>query len=92
MSANMDILPELKSNEKLTLGEWRANDALPHIDTWHEAFSITEEDSLFRPQGRTCGDLVISSKDKDINKARITRFVRYNDNRDNLHNPRLIFL
>lgn len=32
------------------LGEWRVNGALPHIDAWYDAFSISEGDSLFLPK------------------------------------------
>jgi putative endopeptidase len=30
-----------------SLGKWRVNGSLPHIDTWYEAFGITEKDPLF---------------------------------------------
>lgn len=33
-----------------SLGEWRVNGALPHIDAWYEAFNITEKDSLYIPK------------------------------------------
>lgn len=33
-----------------SLGEWRVNGALPHIDAWYEAFNITESDSMFIPK------------------------------------------
>ena len=33
-----------------SLGRWRVNGALPHIDAWYEAFGITEQDSMFVPQ------------------------------------------
>jgi putative endopeptidase len=33
-----------------SLGEWRVNGALPHIDAWYDAFGITETDSLFVPK------------------------------------------
>ena len=33
-----------------SLGEWRVNGALPHIDAWYEAFHITEQDSMFVPK------------------------------------------
>ena len=32
------------------LGEWRVNGALPHIDTWYEAFGVKEGDKLFIPK------------------------------------------
>ncbi|MBQ8519828.1 MAG: M13 family metallopeptidase, partial [Bacteroides sp.] len=30
-----------------SLGRWRVNGALPHINAWYEAFGITESDSLY---------------------------------------------
>lgn len=30
-----------------SLGKWRVNGALPHIDAWYEAFGITEKDPLY---------------------------------------------
>lgn len=33
-----------------SLGRWRVNGALPHIDMWYEAFGITESDSLYIPK------------------------------------------
>jgi len=33
-----------------SLGKWRVNGALPHIDAWYKAFNITPEDSLFVPK------------------------------------------
>ncbi len=33
-----------------SLGEWRVNGALPHIDAWYEAFGITENDPMFVPK------------------------------------------
>lgn len=33
-----------------SLGEWRVNGALPHIDAWYTAFGITEQDPLFVPK------------------------------------------
>lgn len=33
-----------------SLGEWRVNGALPHVDAWYEAFGITEKDSMFIPK------------------------------------------
>jgi len=32
-----------------SLGKWRVNAALPHIQAWYDAFQITEKDSLFIP-------------------------------------------
>ena len=33
-----------------SLGEWRVNGALPHIDMWYEAFGIKEDDKMFIPK------------------------------------------
>lgn len=33
-----------------SLGRWRVNGALPHIDAWYEAFNVTENDSLYIPK------------------------------------------
>jgi len=33
-----------------SLGRWRVNGALPHIDAWYEAFHITESDPMFVPK------------------------------------------
>lgn len=35
-----------------SLGEWRVNGALPHIDAWYEAFHITEKDPMFVPKDK----------------------------------------
>ena len=33
-----------------SLGRWRVNGALPHIDAWYEAFDVKEGDKLFIPK------------------------------------------
>lgn len=33
-----------------SLGRWRVNGALPHIDAWYEAFGITENDPMYLPK------------------------------------------
>ena len=33
-----------------SLGRWRVNGALPHIDMWYDAFNIKEGDSMFIPK------------------------------------------
>ena len=33
-----------------SLGRWRVNGALPHIDAWYEAFSVKEGDKMFIPK------------------------------------------
>ncbi len=33
-----------------SLGEWRVNGALPHIDMWYDAFDVKETDKMFVPK------------------------------------------
>ena len=33
-----------------SLGDWRVNGTLPHIDAWYDAFNITEKDPLYLPK------------------------------------------
>lgn len=33
-----------------SLGEWRVNGALPHIDAWYEAFGVKKGDNMFIPE------------------------------------------
>ena len=33
-----------------SLGRWRVNGALPHIDMWYEAFGVKESDKMFIPK------------------------------------------
>lgn len=33
-----------------SLGEWRVNGALPHIDMWYDAFGVKESDKMFIPK------------------------------------------
>ena len=33
-----------------SLGRWRVNGALPHIDAWYEAFGVKEGDKMFLPK------------------------------------------
>ena len=40
----------LTKSDPHSLGKWRVNGALPHIDAWYEAFGITEQDSMFVPK------------------------------------------
>ncbi len=35
-----------------SLGKWRVNGSLPHIDAWYEAFGIKPSDPLFLPQDK----------------------------------------
>ena len=49
-----NIRPEeilrLTKEDEHSLGRWRVNGALPHIDAWYEAFGITEKDAMFIPK------------------------------------------
>ena len=42
----------LTKSDPHSLGRWRVNGALPHIDAWYEAFGITENDPLFVPKDK----------------------------------------
>lgn len=33
-----------------SLGRWRVNGALPHVDAWYDAFGVTEQDTMFIPK------------------------------------------
>jgi putative endopeptidase len=33
-----------------SLGRWRVNGALPHVDAWYEAFGVKEGDKMFIPK------------------------------------------
>ncbi len=46
---NEDIRNLTKSDVH-SLGRWRVNGTLPHIDEWYDAFGITEEDPMFIPK------------------------------------------
>ena len=37
-------------NDPHSLGRWRVNGALPHIDAWYEAFGVKEGDKMFLPK------------------------------------------
>lgn len=39
------------SNEH-SLGRWRVNGSLPHIDAWYEAFGITDKDPMYLPKDK----------------------------------------
>ncbi|MFV0331622.1 MAG: M13 family metallopeptidase [Dysgonomonas sp.] len=44
-----EILRHTKTDPH-SLGKWRVNGALPHIDGWYKAFNITEDNSLYIPK------------------------------------------
>ena len=37
-----------------SLGKWRVDGALPHIQNWYEAFNITEHDPMFVAKDKRC--------------------------------------
>ena len=39
----------LTKNDPHSIGMWRVNGALPHIDAWYDAFGITQEDKMYIP-------------------------------------------
>ncbi len=39
-------------NDPHSLGEWRVNGALPHIDMWYDAFGVKEGDKMFIPKAQ----------------------------------------
>jgi len=43
---------QLTKTDVHSLGEWRVNGALPHIDAWYDAFGITEKDKMFVPKSQ----------------------------------------
>ena len=44
-----EIRKRVKS-DPLSLGKWRVNGQMPHMDAWYEAFGITEQDPMFVPK------------------------------------------
>ena len=45
-----EAIRDLTARDPHSLGEWRVNGALPHIDAWYDAFGITNKDPLFVPK------------------------------------------
>ena len=46
---------EIRSRTKSdphSLGQWRVNGALPHINAWYKAFGVKEGDALFLPENK----------------------------------------
>ncbi len=43
-----EIRKRVKSDPH-SLGKWRVNGQMPHMDAWYEAFNITEQDPMFVP-------------------------------------------
>ena len=47
-----EAMRDLTARDPHSLGEWRVNGALPHIDAWYKAFNITKKDPLFVPKAK----------------------------------------
>lgn len=45
-----ELLRQYNKTDPHSPGRWRVNGALPHIDAWYKAFSITKRDPLFVPK------------------------------------------
>ena len=45
-----ESIRDLTTRDTHSIGEWRVNGALPHIDAWYEAFGIKEGDPLYVPK------------------------------------------
>jgi putative endopeptidase len=45
-----EAIRKLTASDPHSLGEWRVNGALPHIDAWYEAFNIDENSPMFIPK------------------------------------------
>lgn len=40
----------LTQMDEHSLGKWRVNGALPHVNTWYEAFNVTEDAPMYLPK------------------------------------------
>jgi len=47
-----EAMRDLTTRDPHSLGEWRVNGALPHIDAWYDAFKIKKSDPLFVPKDK----------------------------------------
>ncbi len=45
-----EAIRDLTTRDPHSLGEWRVNGALPHIDAWYDAFGIQPTDKLYVPK------------------------------------------
>ena len=46
---SQEIRNRVKSDPH-SLGEWRVNGALPHINAWYEAFGVKKGDKMYIPE------------------------------------------
>jgi putative endopeptidase len=47
---NEEEIRNLTKIDPHSLGRWRVNGALPHIDAWYEAFGITPDNKMYIPK------------------------------------------
>ena len=47
-----EFIRDITTSDPHSLGIWRVNGALPHIDAWYQAFNIKESDPLFVPKDK----------------------------------------
>ena len=47
-----EFIRDITTRDPHSLGIWRVNGALPHIDAWYQAFGIKETDPLFVPKDK----------------------------------------
>ena len=49
---NDDEIRNRTKSDPHSLGRWRVNGALPHIDAWYDAFGVKEGDKMFIPKAQ----------------------------------------
>ena len=49
-NVNEEEIRNRTKSDPHSLGEWRVNGALPHIDAWYEAFNVKPDDKMFVPK------------------------------------------
>ena len=42
-----EAIRQYTKSDPHSLGEWRVNGALPHIQAWYDAFGITDKDPMY---------------------------------------------
>ena len=49
-NVNEEEIRNRTKSDPHSLGRWRVNGALPHVDAWYEAFGITSENKMYIPK------------------------------------------
>ena len=49
-NVNEEEIRNRTKSDPHSLGRWRVNGALPHVDAWYEAFGITPENKMYIPK------------------------------------------